>query len=145
MNNYSLGLLINVDWFQPYKHITYSVGAIYLGLFIFPRDLRYKQENMMLIGLIPGPNEPSLHINSYLEPIVQDLLKLWKGVQIATCLGKRIVRAALLCNSSDVPATRKVAGFVGHAALKGCSFCLKSFPTDRFGSKAHYSGFPPEE
>ena len=23
-----IGLLINVDWFQPYKHVQYSVGAI---------------------------------------------------------------------------------------------------------------------
>ncbi len=43
------------------------------------------------------------------------------------------------------PATRKLAGFVGHAALKGCSFCLKSFPTDAFGNKADYSRFSPEE
>ena len=26
---FSLGLLINVDWLQPYKHVQYSVGAIY--------------------------------------------------------------------------------------------------------------------
>lgn len=28
---YGIGLLINVDWFQPYKHIQYSVGAILFG------------------------------------------------------------------------------------------------------------------
>ena len=28
--------LINVDWFQPYKHLTYSVGVIYLSWFTSP-------------------------------------------------------------------------------------------------------------
>ena len=82
---------------------------------------------MIIIAVIPGPCEPSLHINSYLEPLVQDLFKLWNGVSMKTCEGTKLVRAALLCNSSDIPATRKVGGFVGHATLKGCSRCLKSF------------------
>ena len=39
-----------------------------------------------------------------------------------------------------VLASRKLSGFVGHSALKGCSKCLKSFPTLTFGSKPD-SGF----
>jgi hypothetical protein len=139
-DRYSLGLLINVDWFQPYKHVNYSVGAIYIAILNFPRRLRFRRENMILVGIIPGPHEPSLHINSFLEPLVQDLLKLWKGIEMPTTEGTQVLRAALLCNSSDIPATRKVGGFVGHAALKGCSRCLKSFPPQKFGDKA---GFNP--
>ena len=96
---------------------------------------------MILVGIIPGPHEPSLHINSYLEPLVEELVALWKGVTMTTLEGDHVVRAALLCNSSDIPATRKVGGFVGHAALKGCSRCLKEFPTSSIGEKADYSGF----
>ena len=33
------------------------------------------------------------------------------------------------------------SGFLGHAASKGCSRCLKSFPTDGFGQKTDFSGF----
>ena len=32
LNRYTLGLLINVDWFEPYKHVKYSVGAIYIAI-----------------------------------------------------------------------------------------------------------------
>ena len=138
---YGLGLLLNVDSFQPFKHVQYSVGVIYLAVLNFPRPLRYRRENMIIAGIIPGPSEPSLHINSYLESLLIDLMKLWQGVQIETSEGKQILRAALICNSSDVPACRKVGGFVGHAALKACSRCLKSFPTGSFGEKADYSGF----
>ena len=142
-SRYSLGLLINVDWFQPYKHIQYSVGAIYIAILNYPRHLRYLRENMILVGVLPGPHEPSLHINSYLEPLVRELISLWRGIEMDTTEGSKVIRAALLCNSSDIPATRKNGGFVGHAALKGCSQCLKEFPTNVFGEKPDYSGFNP--
>ena len=28
---FALGLMLNIDWFEPYKHLTYSVGVIYLS------------------------------------------------------------------------------------------------------------------
>ena len=77
------------------------------------------------MGIILGPHEPSLDINEFLEPMVADLLKLWKGVETETGEGKQCLYAALICNSSDVPVCRKVGGFVGHGAVKGCSRCLK--------------------
>ena len=147
-SRYGIGLLISVDWFQPYKHVQYSVGTIYLVVLNLPRRLRYRRENMIVVGIIPGPSEPSLHINSFLEPLVVDLLKLWKGVEIETSEGRHQFFGVLLCNSSDIPACRKVGGFVGHAAAKGCSRCLKSFvsPSHTFGDKLDYSysGFNPD-
>ena len=126
-SRYSLGLLLNVDWFNPYKHVEYLVGAIYISILKFPKNLRYQKENMILVGIIPGPNEPSLHINSFLEPLVEDLQQLWKVVEMTTPEGFKTIRAALLCTVSDIPATRKLCGFVGHAALKGCSKVFKVF------------------
>ncbi|EDO42597.1 predicted protein [Nematostella vectensis] len=52
-------------------------------------------------------------------------------------------RAALLWASSDIPASRKLCGFVGHSAKLGCSRCFKSFPGG-FGEKRDYSGFDRE-
>ena len=97
---------------------------------------------MILAAIMPGPHEPSLHINSFLEQLVAELNKLWKGVEIKTSEGKNTLLAAVICNSSDIPASRKVGGFVGHGANKGCSRCLKSFssPSRTFGDKADYSG-----
>ena len=37
------------------------------------------------------------------------------------------IRGALLCTTSDFPATRKLCGFAGHSASSGCSKCLKQF------------------
>ena len=63
---------MNIHWFQPYKHLTYSVGVIYLTIMNLPCSLRYKRENVLLVGIIPGPHEPSHDINSYLDPLVKN-------------------------------------------------------------------------
>ena len=66
-------------------------------------------------------------MNSYLEPVVRELLQLWKGIEMVTPDGVQTVHAALLYTASDIPATRKLGGFVRHGALKRCSRCLNPF------------------
>ncbi len=138
--NYAFQL--NVDWFNPFKHTKYSEGAIYLSVLNLPRAERYLQDNIILVGVIPGPKEPSLHMNSFLTPLVEDLKSLWSGIVLQkTADSSLLVRAALICSTCDIPAGRKVCGFVGHGAVKGCTKCLLTFPTKTFGEKADYSDF----
>ena len=60
----NMAIMLNMDFSQPYKHLKgYSVGGIYAVLMNLPRAIRYKQENVLLIGLIPGPDHD---INSFL-------------------------------------------------------------------------------
>ena len=61
-NDHTYAFMINMDWFQPYKHLTYSVGAIYLSVFNLPRSVRYQLQNICLVGIIPGPREPELTV-----------------------------------------------------------------------------------
>lgn len=49
------------------------------------------------------------------------------------------VRCALLCIACDIPACRKVSGFLGHSAKLGCSKCLKEFKG--VPGSMDYSGF----
>lgn len=133
---------MNVDWFQPFSHLQYSVGAIYMTIQNLPRHLRYKEDNIILVGLIPGPSEPSLTINSYLTPLVQELKAAWETgftVQTSSC-SYITIRLALTCVSCDMPASRKVCGFLGHNAQLGCNKCLKKFPSPSRGV-VDYSGF----
>ena len=53
-SKYTLGLLLNADWFQPYKHVTYSTGAMYISILNFPRQLRYCHGNTFVIGSYLG-------------------------------------------------------------------------------------------
>ena len=88
-----------------------------------PRSVRYKKQNIILVGLIPGPKEPKFTINSFLYPLVEELKELWFGAMFECPyhpLKNVCVRAALTCCASDIPATRKLCGFVGHSAKLGC-------------------------
>lgn len=143
----NLALQLNVDWFQPFKHTVFSVGAIYVSILNLPRHLRYKVENTILVGVIPGPHEPSLHTNSFLAPFVSELLQLWDGITLSgTNLMQPVtVRAALLSVVCDIPGLAKVAGFLGHGARLSCSKCMKPFPTAHFGEKPNYSGYDRDQ
>ena len=120
-HNYAL--LLNIYWLQPFKHIEYYVGVIYLVVLNLPRSIRYKRENVILFGVIPGPSEPSLTINSYLLPLVLELQELWEGVQMryAGSSSPASFRCALLGVACDLPAARKCCGFLSYSANLGCS------------------------
>ena len=127
--NYAL--MLNVDWFQPFKHTNYSVGAIYISFLNLPREERFKRENIILIGIIPDmKKEPPT--NSFLQPLVDELNEAWhNGILIKSRKSgnqfKRF-RLALLCVGCAVPASRKLCGFYGHMANLGCNKCEKQFP-----------------
>ncbi|CAB3978779.1 Hypothetical predicted protein [Paramuricea clavata] len=79
------------------------------------------------------------NLNSFLEPLVEESKALWKGVRLVSSLSTipLVFKVALLCTSSDIPASRKLCGFKGHRAELGCSRCLKKFPGS-FGEKWNY-------
>ena len=113
-------------------HLEYSVGVIYLVVNNLPRQIRYRRENVIIVAIIPGQKEPKLTMNSFLQPLVDELQEFWSGV-LVTCskhpLKSLLIRAALIYCTCDIPATRKLCGFVSHSASLGCSKCLKKFPS----------------
>ena len=132
-----LGIMINLDWFQPFKSAVYSCGAIYSVICNLPRNIRFKRENMLTLALLPGPNEVKLDkINHYLAPIIDELLELWDGFNLPTA-GKN-VRLAVICCSNDIPAARKLCGHA--SALAGCHRCYKRANREE-GQKSNFSGF----
>ena len=142
---FSYLLTLNVDWFHPFLHTQYSVGAIYLTIQNLPRNIRCKEENVILVGVIPGPNEPSLVMNSYLSPLVEELKQGWEyGFPATTSENVKVnIRVALSCVACDIPTSRKVSGFVGHMASLACNKCLKKFLVG-FGNPVDYSSFDRE-
>ena len=141
----NVAFMMNVDWFQPFKHSPYSVGVIYLDLMNLPRGERYKRENIIVVGIIPGPGEPS-SLNPYLVPLVSELKELWEdGVEVCHSGSRRIPErffVALLLVACDAPAARKICGFLGPGARRGCSKCKKEFISDEhFDTKMNFGGF----
>lgn len=122
---YNIAFMLFVDWVKPYKRSQYSIGTVYLSVLNLPRSQRLLKRWMNVVGIIPGPTEPKKHMNTYLKPLVEDLIQLWEGVEVQILDTKEIinVRAMLLCVSRDIPALRKVTQFLSYTANKGCNMC----------------------
>ena len=108
-----------------------------------PRSMRFKPENILLIGILPALSKEPSSLNSFLQPVIENLLTLKNGLIMGT---NKSISARLICTSSDIPATRKLGGFLGHSAILGCSKCLKTFDTMTINGskKRNYSGFERE-
>ena len=128
----TIALMLNVDWFRPFKHLTYSVGVLYLTIMNLPRSHCFKKENVLTVGILPGPHEHKQHMKSFLDPLVSELVELQVGVPMTVSSSisssEFPIRCLLLSVACDLPAARKVCGFLSHAAKHGCSKCFKEFP-----------------
>ena len=142
-----LGLLFNLDWFQPFTYTQHSAGAIYASICNLPRSERNKPENIVYLGFLPGPKEVGLErINHYLAPIVDELLELWRGWRVPKtyqCPDGLDLKVALIIGSSDIPATRKLFGH-GSAVMK-CHRCEKRSTYSHEYKKTHYGGMEYDE
>jgi hypothetical protein len=109
-----LGLMLNLDFFQPYKHTAYSVGVFYFSIMNLPRDQRFLKEYILISGILPGAKEPSPYqLNCYLKPLVDDLILLWEeGISLTVNGKEEQFYAMVLSIASDVPAARKLSGFL---------------------------------
>ena len=130
-----LVLNLNIDWFQPYKHVQHSVGAVYASISNLPRQLRYQMENVLLLAVIPGPKEPA-QMSSILNLVVDELKELRLGANI----NGTFVKVAIGCVACDIPAARKSVGFSSHSSTFGCTRCLKKFPHSETMKKVDSSG-----
>ena len=139
----SVGVMLNVDFFQPYKHVHSSYGVIYLTIMNLPRSERFKQQNVLIVGIIPAFEHEPDTFNPFIKPMVEELKEFWdRGIRLYTFESpsfKLLFRIALMCVACDIPAARKLCGFKGHNANYGCSRCKKFFPGG-FGKK-DFSGF----
>ena len=52
LTTFSIGLMLNIDWFQPYVHTVSSVGVVYLTIMNLARHVRSKRENIMNLNMM---------------------------------------------------------------------------------------------
>jgi len=123
---------LSIDWFNAHhssqRGKSWSVGGVYLTILNLPPHLRHLPENMILVGLIPGPNKPSgVALQNFVKLLVDELLILWDhGVYITRTFRHRVgrlVRAALGPLVCDLDAVRPILGVSGHSHSKPCSIC----------------------
>jgi len=81
---------------------------------------------MFLSCLIPGPRNPKAGIDVYLKPLVDDLKKLWDGVETYDISRKKnfIMRTSLMWTINDFPAYGMLFGWGTHGKL-ACPHCME--------------------
>ena len=141
--NVHLGLAS--DEFNPFgnKNLKHSTWPIMLVPYNLPPCICMKQTSLMLSMIIPGPDSPGNDVDVYLQPLIDEVLQLWKGVETFDASSKMEfpLRAALLWTINDFPALAYLYGWStgGTYACPSCGPATKSFHLKK-GKKVCYIG-----
>jgi hypothetical protein len=112
--NVRLGLA--TDGFNPFGKMSasYSMWPVFLIPYNFPPWECMEQSNFMMGLLIPGPTCPGKDMDLFLQPLIDELLDLWKGVPTYDALTKKSfdLHAAIIWCIHDYPALSTLSGRV---------------------------------
>ena len=110
--NIKLG--ISADGFNPFGKMStsYSMWPVFVMPYNLPPWACMDQSNVMMVLLIPDPDSPGKDFDVFMEPLVDELLLLWKGVLTydAGSPEKFNLRAAVLWCIHDYPALHTLSG-----------------------------------
>ena len=88
--------MLNFDFFQLYKHTTDSYGVFYLTLINLPRELRFREENILLVGIIPAYEHEPSSLNHFMEPLINELKEFWcPGIKLFTAESPKFKQACV--------------------------------------------------
>jgi hypothetical protein len=89
-----------------------------------PPGICFHQENVLCIGVIPGPSKP-LDFDSFLWPLIQELLELELGVLAFDASTQRQIQlhAHLLVVFGDILAVSMAIQMKGHNGICPCRSC----------------------
>jgi hypothetical protein len=101
-----------------------------------PPSVRNQLKNVMIISLIPGPNQPT-DINSFMLPFVRETRKLAKGVKTFNALTQDTfwLRAYFIRGFGDMVAMEKAMYMKGHNGKLSCCHCYIIGVTDPYSKK----------
>lgn len=140
----NLRLALSSDGFNPHSTLSskYSCWPVILVIYNLPPWLCFKRKYMMLTLLISGPKQPGNDIDVYLQPLIDDLKKLWSGVEGVFDSYKKeyfILRAVLFWTINDFPAYGNLSGSIVKG-YNGCPVCLEHTKPHRLfnGNKLSY-------
>ena len=125
--NIRLGLA--VDGINPHNNglnNRYSCWPVMLVTYNLPPWLCMKRKFMMLTTLISGPQEPGNDIDVYLQPLIDDLKKLWEegepNVYDSHTKSFFTLKAILIWTINDFPGYGNLSGCV-NKDYRACPVC----------------------
>ncbi|KAG8795067.1 hypothetical protein FRC12_018363 [Ceratobasidium sp. 428] len=124
-DHHEVALGVSADGMCPFKKRKKSCWPLILVNYNLPPEERTHVDNLICVGVIPGPKSPT-NMSSFLWPLIEQLLELATGVTTVDILSKELflMRAHLLAIFGDIPAISKLLEFLGHNACFPCRFCM---------------------
>ena len=119
-----IALGLSTDGFGPFKYHTKTAWPIILFNYNLSPEERFQKDNIISVGVIPGPKKPG-DCDSFLWPLVQELLQLAIGVTAFDALSKIsfYLCAYLFLVFGDIPAVGMIMRMKGHNAKLPCHMC----------------------
>ncbi|XP_074373820.1 uncharacterized protein LOC141714187 [Apium graveolens] len=125
----NLRLALGADGINPFNNglsNRYNCWPVVLVAYNLPPCLCMKRKFKMLSILIPGLHEPGNDIDVYLEPLIDDLKKLWvegePNVYDAYSKSYFTLKAILMWTINDFPGYANLSGCV-NKGYKSCPIC----------------------
>jgi hypothetical protein len=146
-SNIRLGLA--TDGFNPFseQNTRYSMWPVFVVPYNLPPWACMEESNFIMALLIPSPKSPGKDFDVFLEPLVEDLIELWKGVRAYDANTRKMfdLHAAVLWCIHDYPTLSTLSGRTtkGYFACIHCdkhplSYDLRS----KIGYFGHYRLLP---
>lgn len=119
-----IALGLSTDGFGPFKRRRATAWPLILFNYNLPPEIRFHIDNIICLGVIPGPKKP-VDMDSFLWPIVEELLRLQLGIQAFDVLADELflLRAYLIIVFGDIPAVSMVMRMTGHNGFSPCRMC----------------------
>ena len=119
-----IALGLSTDGFAPFNKRKSTTWPIILFNYNLPPDIRFHVNQILALGVIPGPKKPQ-DFDSFLWPFLQELLCLARGVRSFDALGGTSfsLRAHLIAVFGDIPAMSMVMRMKGHNGASPCRMC----------------------
>jgi hypothetical protein len=135
-----VALGLSTDGFAPFKRRKQTAWPLILFNYNLPPDIRFHLEFILAVGVIPGPKKPK-DMDSFLWPLMQELLRLGKGVAAFDVLESTrfALRAFLILVFGDIPAMSMVMCMKGHNGYAPCRMCkITGLRIPDSANKIHY-------
>ncbi|KAJ2932101.1 hypothetical protein H1R20_g4984, partial [Candolleomyces eurysporus] len=139
--NIALGLA--TDDFAPFCNRKQTCWPILVYNLNLPPDEHFLMENLICVGVVPGPKKPK-DFNSFLYPFVSESLELALGVDAyhSLCQCIFLLCAYPLFGGGDMPAVAMMMLMKEHNGISPCRMC-KIVAIRHQGSNTYYVPLHP--
>lgn len=138
-----IGFFFSTDGIDLFRNRSqFTLWPLILVNLNLPPEKRYNDDNVLHLGIMPGPDNPK-DVDSFLVPLQDEMRLLHKGVpEVYNGHTKDpfTLRANIVLIGSDIPARKKLSHTLGIGSYKFCMYCK----TEAVGAETYcYCPFQP--